>query len=88
MYKPTSRRIATQTSFEILSGSLMQTWQQGNWKHQGMIITELCRVLQSISEEDAQALPLKDPETGGFQDKLCSMCHACGHCCPLKAKSK
>ncbi|DBB05022.1 TPA: hypothetical protein ACH3X3_010294 [Trebouxia sp. C0006] len=61
---------------ESHAGSLIKIPQQSNWKHQAMIISELCRVLQSISRGDAQALPLKDLEAGGFHDKLCSMCHA------------
>lgn len=65
----------------------MKTWQQSNWKHQAIIITQLCRVLQSISEEEAQALPLKDPETGGLHDKLCSMCHACVTCCSVRTRN-
>ncbi|KAL0049266.1 hypothetical protein WJX82_010048 [Trebouxia sp. C0006] len=52
------------------SGSLLETWTQSNFKHQGMIVSQLAKVLQSIPTEEAQALPDKDPETIGINDRL------------------
>ncbi len=57
----------------FIAGSLMQSWTQSNFKHQAMLITQLAKILQSLSTEEAQSLPNKDAETPGVHDRLC-MC--------------
>ncbi|KAL3133727.1 hypothetical protein ABBQ32_008217 [Trebouxia sp. C0010 RCD-2024] len=63
------------------TGSIVAAWQQGDRKRRSLLLNQLVRVLQSISEEEAQALPDKDPERQGVYDKFCSMmaCNCCGH---------
>ena len=43
-----------------------------------LLLNQLVRVLQSIGEDEAQALPDKDPERPGVYDKLCSVMTCCG----------
>lgn len=63
------------------AGSLYKTWTQSNFKHQGMLVSEVAKMLQSISVDEAQALPYKDPETIGAHDRLCGCWKACTLCC-------
>ena len=65
----------------IFAGSLYKTWTQSNFKHQALLVSELAKVLQSITAEEAEALPDKDPETIGFHDRLCGFWKACSQCC-------
>ena len=47
-------------------------------KHGSMVLDQLVRVLQNVSEEEAQALPNKDPERPGVYDRVCNMMVCCG----------
>jgi len=58
---------------------VLEIWQQGDRKQKTLLLTQLVRVLQNISEEEAQSLPGKDPERPGVYDQLCSMLHCCGN---------
>ena len=55
------------------AGSIQRVWQQGQRQQKEMLLSQLARVLQNISEEEAQALSGKDPETPGLYDKLSGM---------------
>lgn len=65
----------------LLAGSLYKTWTQSNFKHQGMLVSDVAKMLQSISIDEAQALSDKDPETIGAHDRLCGCLKACSQCC-------
>ena len=51
----------------------MTAWQSSNSRQQKDLIDELARVVQNISETDAQELPDKDPDVPGIHDKLHSL---------------
>ena len=61
----------------LSSGSIQEEWQQGDHMQRNKLLNQLVRVLQNVSEEEAQALPDKDPETPGMYDKLCSLMVCC-----------
>ena len=52
---------------------ILEAWQHGDDAQRSKLLDQLVRVLQSVSEEEAQALPDKDPEVPGMYDKLCRM---------------
>lgn len=58
-------------------GSLMAAWQESNSHERGHLLTLITKTLQDISEEEAQALPIKDPESAGLHDKLSSFLDHC-----------
>lgn len=62
----------------VLSDSIQAIWQQGNRKQRVALLDQLVRVLQSISEEEAQAIPDKDPERPGLYDQICNTLYCCG----------
>jgi len=45
----------------VPEGSLMAAWQESNSHERGHLVTLITKTLQDISEEEAQALPIKDP---------------------------
>ena len=49
----------------------MAAWQESN-SHERGHLTLITKTLQDISEEEAQALPIKHPESAGLHDKLSS----------------
>ena len=55
----------------------MAAWQMSNSHERGHLVTLITRTLQDISEEEAQALPLKDPEAAGWHDRLSSILDRC-----------
>ncbi len=59
------------------AGSLMAAWQESNSHERGHLLTLITKTLQDISEEEAQALPVKDPESAGLHDKLSSFFDRC-----------
>ena len=61
----------------MCAGSIQAVWQQGDHKQRNLLLDQLVKVLQNVSEEEAQALPDKDPEVPGMYDKLCSMMVCC-----------
>ena len=61
----------------MCAGSIQAAWQQGGHMQRNLLLDQLVRVLQNVSEEEAQALPDKDPEVPGMYDKLCSMMVCC-----------
>ena len=73
MYHAVVARTPTATG----AGSIEEAWRQGDRQQRNLLLNQLVRVLQSISEEEAQALPDKDPERPGLYDKLCSMMPCC-----------
>ncbi len=60
------------------AASIQASWQQADRKQRVALLNQLVRKLQNISEEEAQAIPDKDPERPGFYDKMCSMLYCCG----------
>ena len=60
------------------AGSIQAAWQQGDRAQRTLLLNSLVRVLQNISEEEAQALSGKDPERPGLYDKLCNTLACCG----------
>ncbi len=61
----------------VPEGSLMAAWQESNSHERGHLLTLITKTLQDISEEEAQALPIKDPESAGLHDKLSSFFDRC-----------
>ncbi len=61
----------------VSEGSLMAAWQESNSHERGHLLTLITKTLQDISEEEAQALPIKDPESAGLHDKLSSFFDRC-----------
>jgi hypothetical protein len=55
----------------------MAAWQESNSHERGHLVTLITKTLQDISEEEAQALPIKDPESAGLHDKLSSFLDRC-----------
>ncbi len=55
----------------------MAAWQESNSHERGHLLTLITKTLQDISEEEAQALPIKDPELAGLHDKLSSFFDRC-----------
>ncbi len=55
----------------------MAAWQESNSHERGHLLTLITKILQDISEEEAQALPIKDPESAGLHDKLSSFLDRC-----------
>ena len=51
----------------------MEAWQSGNHHERGELVSLITKTLQDIPEEEAQALPNKDPEPVGLHDKMSSM---------------
>ncbi|KAL0052525.1 hypothetical protein WJX82_003404 [Trebouxia sp. C0006] len=58
-------------------GSLMAAWQESTSHERGHLLTLITKTLQDISKEEAQALPIKDPESAGLHDKLSSFLDRC-----------
>ncbi|DBA75054.1 TPA: hypothetical protein ACH3X1_010389 [Trebouxia sp. C0004] len=58
--------------------SIQTVWQQADRKQRVALLNQLVRKLQNISEEEAQAITNKDPESPGIYDRMCSMFHCCG----------
>ena len=48
----------------------MAAWQMGNSKQHSDIVKRITKTLQDITEEEAQALRLKDKEPAGLHDKI------------------
>ena len=61
----------------MCAGSIQAAWGQGNHVQCNKLLDQLARQLQNVSEDEAQALPDKDPEVPGMYDKLCSMMVCC-----------
>lgn len=61
----------------VCAGSIQAAWRQGDHVQRNKLLDQLARVLQNVSEDEAQALPDKDPEVPGMYDKLCSMMVCC-----------
>ncbi len=55
----------------------MAAWQVSNSHERGHLVALITKTLQDISEEEAQALPIKDPESAGLHDKLSSFLDRC-----------
>lgn len=55
----------------------MVAWQESKSHERGHLLTLITKTLQDISEEEAQALPIKDPESAGLHDKLSSFLDHC-----------
>ncbi|DBA85897.1 TPA: hypothetical protein ACH3X1_005442 [Trebouxia sp. C0004] len=68
-------------------GSLMAAWQESNSHERGHLLTLITKTLQDISEEEAQALPIKDPESAGLHAKLSSFFDRCTGCMKLRRDS-
>jgi len=62
----------------VNAASIQTSWQQADRKQRVALLNQLVRKLQNISEEEAQAIPDKDPERPGLYDKMCSMLYCCG----------
>ena len=62
----------------MCAGCILEAWQHGDRMQRSKLLDQLVRVLQSISEEEAQALPDKDPERPGMYDRVCSLLLCCG----------
>lgn len=60
----------------MCAGCIQAEWQHGDHTQRNKLLDQLVRVLQSMSEEEAQALPHKDPVRGMY-DKLCGMMVCC-----------
>ena len=60
------------------AASIQTSWQQVDRKQRVALLNQLVRKLQNISEEEAQAIPEKDPERPGLYDKMYSMLYCCG----------
>ena len=71
----------------VPEGSLMAAWQESNSHERGHLVTLITKTLQDISEEEAQALPIKDPESAGLHDKLSSFLDRCTGCLKLRGDS-
>lgn len=65
------------SSMQPFAGSLMEDWQKGSWTQQNALLDQLARVLQNITETEAQDLPHKDPDVPGMHDKLYGMVTTC-----------
>lgn len=61
----------------MCAGCIQAAWRQGDHVQRNKLLDQLARVLQNVSEDEAQALPDKDPEVPGMYDKLCSMMVCC-----------
>ncbi len=62
----------------VCAASIQTVWQQADRKQRVALLNQLVRKLQNISEEEAQAITNKDPESPGVYDRLCSMFYCCG----------
>lgn len=58
----------------------MAAWQTGNSDERAHLVTIITKTLQDISEEEAQALHIKDPEAAGWHDTLSSILERCTCC--------
>ena len=61
------------------AGSLLTVWQSSSWTQRNELVNQLAQLMQSISEEEAQRLPNKDPDVAGMHDKLYGLLNRC--CC-------
>lgn len=61
----------------LMAGCLMEAWQSSSWAQQAILVNELARLMQSISEAEAQDLPNKDPDVPGFHDNLYTLLTCC-----------
>ena len=64
----------------------MEAWQLSNHYERGELVSLITRTLQDIPEEEAQALPNKDPEPVGWHDKMNSMFDRWGSRLSLKGR--
>ena len=55
----------------------METWNSANYSHQNALLDQLARVLQNVTEQEAQDLPNKDPDVPGMHSKLHGMMTIC-----------
>ena len=55
----------------------MAAWQESTSHERGHLLTLITKTLQDISKEEAQALPIKDPESAGLHGKLSSFLDRC-----------
>ena len=55
----------------------MQVWQAASWTQQNTLLDQLARIMQNITEQEAQDLPHKDPDVPGMHDKLYGMVATC-----------
>ncbi len=60
------------------AGSILAFWQQADRRQRVILLNQLVRKLQNIPEEEAQAIPDKDPERPGVYDRMCSMLYCFG----------
>ena len=61
----------------VMAECLMEAWQSSSWAQQAILVNELARLMQSISEAEAQDLPSKDPDVPGFHDNLYTLLRCC-----------
>lgn len=61
----------------VCVGCILDAWQQGDRMQRSKLLDQLVRVLQSVSEEEAQALPDKDPERRSLYDRVCTLMVCC-----------
>ena len=57
---------AVQTAVVCGAGSLMEAWRKSDWQQQNALLDQMAKVLQNISEQEAQELPNKDPDVPGM----------------------
>ena len=62
----------------ISTGCVLEAWQHGDRAQRHKLLDQLVRVLQNVTEEEAQALPDKDPERPGVYDRVCNVMVCCG----------
>ena len=49
----------------------MEAWRKSDWKQQNALLDQMAKVLQNISEHEAQELPNKDPDVPGTHSARC-----------------
>lgn len=60
-----------------MTGSLMEVWQSSSWAQQTSLLNQLAKLMQNISETEAQDLPDKDPDVPGLHDSLYTLLRCC-----------
>ena len=60
-----------------LAGCLMKAWQESSWQQQNALLDQMARLMQNISEQEAQELPHKDPDVPGIHDRLYGLTTTC-----------
>ena len=55
----------------------MKAWQESSWQQQNALLDQMARLMQNISEHEAQELPHKDPDVPGLHDRLYGLITTC-----------